>query len=574
MMNKLRLYSGLILFLFVTGHLINLSMGLISIDAMVEGAKIFLNPWHSIFGRFLLTGSFLIHISIALWSIWNRRTLKMSMNERVQIILGLLAPLILFGHVFATKFIDGAENITPTYYTTISFLWVTFPWRGIIQAGAVLVVWSHGCIGINKWLQSYATFERFKLLGLFLAGGIPTIALAGYVAAGNRVLEAAGKENWIHNLYAGANLEPWVIELANTRELIFQIGFVAFLLILFVGRHVRSLLGARIVKPKISYFPGGKIIELIPNSTLLESIRAAEIPHAAVCGGHGRCSTCRVRIGKGASDLPPPTEQEINVLSAAALSFSVRLACQLRPTKNLEVTALLKPDGVQRRRRVNNKNLPAKEMDVVILFVDIRNSTALSEERLPFDVVYILNLFFAEMADALQETNGHYAQFNGDGLMAIYGLESGPIQGCKESIEGAKAMFFKLAQLNERLSSELPAGLKIGIGIHAGEAVVGSMGPPEAPIISALGDNVNVAAWLESLTKEYDVPLIISTTVAEHSGLRADKFPTHSVMVKGRNRMVDINMISEPHLLTTHKPKRYKSSVTNQSQCVTLGQAL
>ncbi len=574
MINKLRLYGGLVLFLFVTGHLINLSMGLISIDAMNRGAKILLNPWHSPFGIILLTGAFSSHISIAIWSICKRRTLKMSINEKVQIILGLLAPLLLFGHVIGIRFSPGADDYIATYDTTIALLWVIFPWRGLIQAGAILVVWSHGCIGIDKWLNHYATYVKFKLFAVFLAGLVPTVAIAGYVAAGNHILQAAEQENWILDLFAKANLYPQMIDMANAREFKFQIGFVAFLLILFIAHTIRPFLGSRASKPRIFYSPGEKVIELIANATLLESIRAADVPHAPVCGGQGRCSTCRVRIGQGAGDLPPPTEKETNILSPAALAFSIRLACQLYPAKDLEVTAILKPGGGQRRFGINSKYQPAKERDVAFLFVDIRNSTALSEERLPFDVVYILNLFFAEMADALDETKGHYAQFNGDGLMAIYGMESGPIQGCEEAIEGAKTMFSKLVQLNERLKTELPAGLKIGIGIHAGDAVVGSMGPPDAPIISALGDNVNIAARLESLTKEYDVPLVISTTVAKRSGLVMDHIPVHTVLVKGRTRMVDINTISDPHLLTTHKPKRSVTNGNSQMQGLPLNRAI
>ena len=116
--------------------------------------------------------------------------------------------------------------------------------------------------------------------------------------------------------------------------------------------------------------------------------------------------------------------------------------------------------------------------------------------------MFVLNQFFAELAQALQDTNGHYAQFNGDGLMAIYGLDSGAEKGAAEAIIGARAMLARLENLNEKLKGELSEDLRIGVGIHSGEAIVGSMGPPTSPNISALGDTVNVAARLESQTKE------------------------------------------------------------------------
>jgi len=553
MKNRLRLYSGLVLFIFVTGHLINLSFGLISVEAMASGAEFLLIPWRSTFGRTLLMGSFLLHIGIAIWSIWIRRSFRMSTIEFVQICLGVLAPFILFGHVVATRFIDVNIVTEPSYYTTLTMLWVVAPWRGVMLAAAVLIVWAHGCMGLHKWLRIYPIYSHYKYLIFSLALLIPSISLAGYVAAGNHILGAAQQDGWVQNLFADANIEPWMIAVVIARETTFQLGFLVFLIALLVGRFIRRLIGSRQNKPRLYYSPGEKIIELIPHATLLESIRAANIPHASVCGGHGRCSTCRVRVGQGLNDLPPPSEQEVKVLSPAALAFSVRLACQLRPIQDLEVTALVEPDvGLKEVARYRDY-LPAREMDVAYLFVDIRNSTNLSEERLPFDVVYILNLFFAEMAEALQETNGHYAQFNGDGLLAIYGLTSGPKQGCVEAIEGTKAMFGRLVDLNERLKNEVPDGLEIGIGIHAGGAIVGSMGPPEAPVISAIGDNVNIAARLESLTKEFSVPLVISATVAARSGLDKSRLQEHSVSVKGRNHKVNIYAIREPKLLTSNK---------------------
>jgi adenylate cyclase len=156
----------------------------------------------------------------------------------------------------------------------------------------------------------------------------------------------------------------------------------------------------------------------------------------------------------------------------------------------------------------------------------------------------------------LRETNGHYAQFNGDGLLAIYGLSSTPEQGCAEAIAGAQAMFRRLGTLNERLKDELAEELKIGIGIHAGEAIVGSMGPPSSPIVSALGDNVNIAARLEAQTKEFGVPLIISTTVAARSGTNMDGIDQHSIQVKGRDREVGIYTINDPLALSQKELKK------------------
>ncbi len=129
-----------------------------------------------------------------------------------------------------------------------------------------------------------------------------------------------------------------------------------------------------------------------------------------------------------------------------------------------------------------------------------------ARSRHPSDFVFVLNQFFAEMDQALKETGGHYAQFNGDGLMALYGLDTGLPQGCRQTLAGARTMTRRLAELNRRLGSELPEPLRAGIGLHSGHAIVSSMAPPASPIVSALGDNVNLAAGLEAQSKELGLP--------------------------------------------------------------------
>jgi adenylate cyclase len=179
--------------------------------------------------------------------------------------------------------------------------------------------------------------------------------------------------------------------------------------------------------------------------------------------------------------------------------------------------------------------LLGSERLITVLFVDLRGSTTLGEARLPYDLLFILNQFYDEMIKALRATNGHYSQFTGDGLMALYGLNAkDPAQGAVDCLRGAREMLTRIDQLNGRLRGDLSQPLRIGIGIHFSEAIVGSMGPPRSQIISAIGDTVNTCARLESLTKEYDCPVIISRRAAEAAGLDLTGHPLHQAPVKGR----------------------------------------
>ena len=95
-------------------------------------------------------------------------------------------------------------------------------------------------------------------------------------------------------------------------------------------------------------------------------------------------------------------------------------------------------------------------------------------------------------------------------------------------------MLARLDQLNHRLRGDLREPLRIGIGIHHSEAIVGAMGPPRSQIITAIGDTVNTCARLESLTKDYGCVVIISRQAAEAAGLRLVGHELQQAPVKGR----------------------------------------
>jgi adenylate cyclase len=183
------------------------------------------------------------------------------------------------------------------------------------------------------------------------------------------------------------------------------------------------------------------------------------------------------------------------------------------------------------------------------MFVDLRESTKLCESRLPYDAVFIMNQFFAEMYQALRASGGYYAQFRGDGLLALYGLESDLASACRGALQGAADMQRRVEALSQNLRAELAEPLRIGIGMHAGVAIVGTMGPPEAPIHSAIGDTVNIAARFEGMTKAYGCVLVVSAEALSQAGIDPRDAPLHRVRVRGRNERVSVYAISDPRTL-------------------------
>ena len=128
---------------------------------------------------------------------------------------------------------------------------------------------------------------------------------------------------------------------------------------------------------------------------MLDASRRAGIPHPSLCGGRARYSTCRVRVLLGLERLPPMAPVEARVLARLGADRAVRLACQLKPEADISVWPLLPPETTMGEQRHSNAADAGTERFVAILFVDIRRSTQLVENRLPFDVVFILNRFFS-----------------------------------------------------------------------------------------------------------------------------------------------------------------------------------
>src|SRR5207245_7134059 len=149
--------------------------------------------------------------------------------------------------------------------------------------------------------------------------------------------------------------------------------------------------------------------------------------------------------------MDPPAEDEQLVLRRIGATSNVRLACQLRPRGAVEVTPLLPPfaHAVDGRRRVDLAQ--GSEREIAILFVDIRGFTALSEGRLPYDVVFVLNRYFAAMGRAVEVAGGRVDKFIGDGIMALFGIERGAHTGCREALAAARLISARLDDLTASL---------------------------------------------------------------------------------------------------------------------------
>jgi len=165
-----------------------------------------------------------------------------------------------------------------------------------------------------------------------------------------------------------------------------------------------------------------------------------------------------------------------------------------------------------------DEGLVGSEQVISVMFVDVRNFTAHSSSHSPEEVVAALNIFFREAVDKVESHGGMVNKFLGDGFMAIFGIGATNGNHAQRAIEAGQALLCSLVETSNELAQAGWPGLKIGIGINTGPAIVGSIGSPKRQEYTAIGDTVNVAARVETLTKSLDCQLLITEATREHLG--------------------------------------------------------
>jgi len=149
--------------------------------------------------------------------------------------------------------------------------------------------------------------------------------------------------------------------------------------------------------------------------------------------------------------------------------------------------------------------------EVSVLFADIRGFTSLSERLPPEELLHLLNAYLGCMSRVIEAEKGVIDKYIGDEVMAIFGAPLSQADHALRAVAAAMRMLQELARFNteqQALLSSIP--LRIGIGVASGLAVAGNVGSPQRLNYTVLGDTVNIASRLQGLTKEYQVPLIMS----------------------------------------------------------------
>lgn len=170
---------------------------------------------------------------------------------------------------------------------------------------------------------------------------------------------------------------------------------------------------------------------------------------------------------------------------------------------------------------------------VCVLFADIRGFTTLSESLAPEAVITLLNRYFDRVVDQIHHQDGAVVCFMGDGIMAIFGAPKRLPNPCEAALAAAKGMQSEVVKLNEILVREGAAAIQIGVGLHAGDAVIGQVGSSGRHDYTAIGDVTNVASRLEGLTKDVGFQIVCSKDVFDALGSPDDLISVGPQPIKG-----------------------------------------
>ncbi|MXV50623.1 2Fe-2S iron-sulfur cluster binding domain-containing protein [Pedobacter sp. HMF7647] len=294
---------------------------------------------------------------------------------------------------------------------------------------------------------------------------------------------------------------------------------------------------------------GEEKLSIPQGKSILETALSAKIPFYHDCGGKAKCTTCRVIVLDGEEWLNKPNSREQAAKEKMRLPDTVRLACQTQVLGG-EVTVqrlIRDKDDIYYyvgSKAYSDKLTIGEERELTLFFLDIKDFTSLIESNLPFDVMHILRRLFNIFKKAIEKHEGKILETAGDGLYAVFGLNNDSIaETAQNAVDAAHAINIELDLCNEQYFSLFGKSFEVGIGIHAGNTVVGSIGLGINNNLTVMGFAVNVASRLQSLTRSLNNNIIISRTILKRLTSLPEQKIAKKIKLKGVSKFMTAYLI-------------------------------
>ena len=263
-------------------------------------------------------------------------------------------------------------------------------------------------------------------------------------------------------------------------------------------------------------FLGEKLVPISEGETILHASLRAGIQHYHVCGGNSKCSTCRVLILGGMENLSEINEKENALRKRILLPKNVRLACQTQVTGEPVLLKRIIRDRTDIHLYVHKiddeeRHQIGEEKELALFFLDIRNFTPLMEASLPFDVIHIISRLYLLFEKVIKKFNGEIIETAGDGLYVAFGFDTTLEDAATNAYHAATNLFKELRNFNkDYLEPYFSHSVNVGIGIHAGRVIMGSIALNKKEQLKVMGLPANIASRLQDATRELNNNFIVS----------------------------------------------------------------
>jgi adenylate cyclase len=513
----LRMISGIVMLCYLASHLANHALGLVSLNAaeiVLSGAVQF---WANPLVTVILYGAAAVHVALAIMSVYERRTFRLPPLELLRIALGLWLPVMLIGHAVTARLEHELVGAPSTYARVISGLWARDgEWQhmGLLAPG-----WLHGCLGLNFAFGRRPFWRRYRFVLFSVALLLPVLSALGFVEMGREldrqhhangasaVVTEAQASNTAMVLEASPAIATWRAGLLW--------GYLGLIGLALAGRGVRKVVEKRQGNLVTLTYPN-QVVRIPRGWSVLEASHAFHIAHLSSCGSQARCSTCRVRILAGGETCPRPGPDERATLERIKAEPDIRLACQLRPRRDISVVPLLRLDGPVYRQKV-----AATEVDrnVVILLCEFCNRSDLERDHLPHDVLFVFTRYAESACRAVHDAGGTVSYVGHDSICAIFGLHVSLSRASRQALAAACHIGMALNDLNDGLDQRWGCHANIVVSVHAGFAALSYIGQGVETMIAA-GPAMETVEALGAQARQANKAFAISATVfdsAEYS---------------------------------------------------------
>jgi adenylate cyclase len=266
-------------------------------------------------------------------------------------------------------------------------------------------------------------------------------------------------------------------------------------------------------------FIGDRSIKVEEGQTILSASLAAGIPHYHACGGNAKCSTCRILVIKGIEHITPQTEAEKALQKILFFPPNVRLACQSYVEGSpIHVHRIIRDETdihlyIDEDTQSDLQNI-GEEKELALLFLDIKNFTPFIENYLAFDVIHVMRRLFGLFRKCIELNAGQIIETAGDGLYAVFGFKEDVATAVNNAYKAGFSILEELDKFNEQyLEKYFNHFFQVGIGLHAGNVIVGNVGIGVNNNLTVMGLPVNVASRLQAATRELNNSFVVSKDV-------------------------------------------------------------